>query len=100
MVAGLEVEASGLDAAWVRVRDSADLTSGGVLVSRQGFSAFVAGALAGEVRPVERQGLALVEVGDLAERSRWLVTTYESWMAFLVRAQRGDFDEFALPRRM
>ncbi|WP_147268117.1 hypothetical protein [Spongiactinospora rosea] len=98
--AGLQVEESGLDSDWLLVRDVADLSSGGVLVSRQRFSAFVAAALSGEVQPAERRGLALLEIGELSERPRWLVTTYESWMAFLVAAQQGDFDQYVLRRRM
>ncbi|WP_147268365.1 hypothetical protein [Spongiactinospora rosea] len=97
---GIVVELSALSADYVRVRETADLTSSGVLVSRQHFSAFMAGALSGEVRPVELGDLALVRIGDLTERSPWLVTTRESWDIFLTRATQGELDDFILRRRM
>ncbi|RBQ19629.1 hypothetical protein DP939_12870 [Spongiactinospora rosea] len=95
MGAGLEVEPSRLGAGWLRFREKADSTSSGVLVSRLEFAGFVREVRAGHLVPVARGGLIILTVGDAdPERPGRVVTTPDSWRAFLTRVYAGDFDRF------
>ncbi|MFI0424129.1 hypothetical protein [Spongiactinospora sp. 9N601] len=93
--AGLEVEPSGLGGGWLRFWERADTTSSGVLVSRPAFAEFVREVRAGHLVPVAHGRLIVVTVGDAdPERPGRVVTTVDSWRAFVTRLYAGAFDRF------
>ncbi|RBQ21181.1 hypothetical protein DP939_00105 [Spongiactinospora rosea] len=92
---GLEVEPSGLGPGWLRFWERADKASAGVQVSRMAFARFVTGVRAGHIVPVARDGVLVLRVGDGdPEQPGVVLTTPESWRAFVTRAYAGAFDRF------
>ncbi|RBQ20755.1 hypothetical protein DP939_06665 [Spongiactinospora rosea] len=82
-------------AGWLRFWERADQTSTGVLVSRLGFAGFLREVREGHMVPVARGGLIVVSVGDAdPERPGRVVTTVDSWRAFVTRVHAREFDRF------
>ncbi|RBQ14021.1 hypothetical protein DP939_42860 [Spongiactinospora rosea] len=83
---------------WWRVWENADVMHGGVLLPQERMGQFLAGVVAGTVRPETLVGLMpilRIPVPDVfvPGSMAYLYTTSQAWATFVGRVKRGEFLE-------